>query len=182
MGRATVEEFTRLDITELAHAGLLNGDDWSAPRGRSIWLKIRKEEIFAEYQTEIGLRRETLPLARTRCHFGGSRTWFRCPTAGCARRCGVLYRAGNRRLACRRCHGLAYRTQHEQPDGRLLLKAERIWRRLGCAFGDEPKRPKGMHRRTFQRLADTAAAAYMGSFNTGRLGRLLAKADRRTRS
>jgi hypothetical protein len=33
-------------------------------------------------------------------------------------------------------------------------------------FGDEPQRPKEMHGRTFQRLADVAAAAYLASFNT----------------
>jgi hypothetical protein len=153
MARTTVEECACLDVRELARKGLLNGDQRSAPWG------------------------EALLLTRTRCHYGGSRPWFRCPNTGCGRRCGVLYRARDRRFACRRCHGLAYRTQHEQPDGRLLLKAERIWRRLGCDFGDEPQRPKGMHRRTFQRLADAAAAAYLGSFQTGTLGRLLAKAE-----
>jgi hypothetical protein len=157
MARTTVEECARVDVRELSRARPLIGDEWLTPWG------------------------EVLGLTRTKCHFGGSRPWLLCPVGHCGRRCGVLYRMG-RRFACRRCYGLAYRTQHEQPDGRLLLKAERIWRRLGCVFGDEPQRPKGMHRRTFQRLADAAAAAYMGSFNTGRLGQLLAKADRRARS
>lgn len=96
--------------------------------------------------------RQTLPLTQTQCAFGGARLWFCCPNGRCGRRCATLY-LGGRSFLCRRCLGLAYRTQHEQADGRLLLKAERIWRRLGCDFGDEPQRPKGMHRRTFERLS-----------------------------
>jgi hypothetical protein len=58
-----------------------------------------------------------VPLTWTRCHFGGARPWFRY--AGCLgshgynQRVAVLYLATGSRFACRRCLGLAYRSQSE---------------------------------------------------------------------
>jgi hypothetical protein len=99
--------------------------------------------------------------------FGGSRPWFLCPANGCNRRAAILYSGGGG-FACRRCLGLAYRTQHEQPDGRLLIKAERQWARLGWAFGEEGPKPKGMYWRTFNRIAERAAEAHEASFYASR--------------
>ena len=51
----------------------------------------------------------TLSFAEMAGRFGGRRMWFLCPC--CQRPCRVLY--GSWRIACRRCHGLRYRSQSE---------------------------------------------------------------------
>ena len=101
-----------------------------------------------------------VPLTWTPCRFGGRRPWFVCPGAGCGRRAAVLY--GGRFFLCRRCHDLAYESTRRSPGERALGKAQRIRVRLGGTANmlePFPPRPKGMHRRTYERLAREAAAA-----------------------
>ena len=91
-------------------------------------------------------------METTPCTLGGRRRWFRCPV--CGRRVAVIYGTG-RLFACRRCKGLAYASQGESYDDRAARRADRIRRRLGWEAGilngPGPK-PKGMHRRSFERL------------------------------
>ena len=89
----------------------------------------------------------------TPCNFGGMRPWFRCPARGCGRRCAILY--GGPVFACRECFGLAYQTQRERFEDRTARRANKIRERLGWDLGvlnASGLRPKGMHRRTFDRL------------------------------
>jgi hypothetical protein len=100
-----------------------------------------------------GERRECVqhvPLLRTPCHFGGSRHWFACPV--CRRRVGLLvFRAG--RFACRHCQRASYASQSEDALGRNWRKQSRLEARLG----DDWARPKGMRRKTYERLLDGLA-------------------------
>jgi hypothetical protein len=89
-------------------------------------------------------------IVHTSCHFGGWRPWFRCPAEGCGRRVGKLY-LGNRHFFCRPCYRLRYGCQLEREWDRLLRRREKLERRLG---EDGWSRPKGMHRRTYDRLTD----------------------------
>ena len=59
-----------------------------------------------------------IDLARTPCHFGGQRWWFRCPlvVSGrlCDRRCGKLYLPpGGVYFGCRTCYDLTYTSCQE---------------------------------------------------------------------
>ena len=104
--------------------------------------------------------RYAVPLTWTPCRFGGRRPWFVCPGEGCGRRVGVLY--GRRLFLCRHCHGLAYESTRESAGDRALRKAQRIRERLGGSadlLAPFPPKPKGMHWRTYERLAAAAAAA-----------------------
>lgn len=67
---------------------------------------------FAVYvrPTHTGGRGETIRLLTTALPSGGERWWFCCPR--CERRSDLLYQpSALSSLACRRCCGLAYRTQ-----------------------------------------------------------------------
>ena len=89
----------------------------------------------------------------TRCNLGGSRAWFRCPRKGCDRRVAILYLDGT--FACRQCCQLAYNSQRESARERALHRAQAIREKLGgsgnlgAVF---PRKPNGMHWRTYQRL------------------------------
>jgi len=88
---------------------------------------------------------ERIFLDRSRCHFGGSRAWFRCPR--CYGRVAVLFLRGQR-FACRHCQRVAYASQSEDACARSWRKQSRIEARLG----EHWQRPKGMHRCTHERL------------------------------
>lgn len=84
---------------------------------------------------------------------GGVRWWFICPAKGCGKRVAFLY--GGRIFACRHCHNLAYRSQHETAPFRLLSQSQKIHMSMGgdgCEAGDfPPRKPKGMHWKTYNR-------------------------------
>jgi hypothetical protein len=99
-------------------------------------------------------------LTRTRCHFGGTRAWFRC--GRCGRRAAVLYLAIGFGFACRRCLGLTYRSQSETVANRAISKARKLRVRLGggpSLLDPLPDKPPRMHRRTYYRLLFKAIVA-----------------------
>jgi hypothetical protein len=107
------------------------------------WLSwLSEDSIFVEVESTPG-------------RFGGKRYWFRCPRPSCGCRCSVLYREQNtnaRAFSCRICAGMRYATQ---VFGRSELTLHRVARKLvklQFTPGERIKRPKGMHRRTFERL------------------------------
>src|SRR5215469_7668096 len=112
---------------------------------------------------------QRVPIRLTACHLGGVRPWFVCPVycngRYCGRRAAILYCAGEL-FACRRCYGLAYESQQQTARYRGLEQARKIRMRLGGGVDllePFPARPKGMHRRTFERLRARAEAALFGS-------------------
>jgi len=110
----------------------------SDPDGR--WLQCIGTELAAWHFTPL--------------RFGGSRRWLGCPD--CGRRCRALY-YGDSVLRCRLCLGLNYRSQNMQPAQRI---GYRMYQLRKDRLGDErpdllescPPRPRGMRRRTYQRL------------------------------
>ncbi len=92
-------------------------------------------------------------IERTDCNLGGQRVWFWCP--GCGRRVAVLY--GWEVFSCRHCRNLAYASQRETANDRIIRRADSIRERLGWEIGIANPRggkPKGMHWKTYWRLHD----------------------------
>lgn len=84
----------------------------------------------------------------------GGMTWMvRCE---CGRRVRSLYeRREGGPLLCRICMGAVYPSQRRSRSDRLLTQAFRIYDRIGTDYSRMPRRhqrPKGMHRRTYERL------------------------------
>jgi hypothetical protein len=94
---------------------------------------------------------ETIPIHRRACPFGGERPFFLCPD--CRRPVLKLHLAGIG-FRCRRCQDLTYAVCREPEHERARRRAGRLRQRLGTEAGARlPPRPKGMHRRTHERLA-----------------------------
>ena len=161
--KATTDDRLRLDVGRLAKGGTLE----PGTRTNLQWTATRTGEVRGSLATEAlpealalvlvyGLngepRRDCIGLDWVPCRFGGVRPWFLCPR--CGRRCGFLY-AGTGGFRCRDCGGLAYWTTRDDPVHRHLRHAERIRKKLGWQPRiEDPSdgRPKGMHRRTYERL------------------------------
>lgn len=170
--KASTDACQRFDVASLHRGG------WLQPgrAGTTRWWRGEREtssvgwavEGEAGVATALDLRYAVggeevsyrVPIAWTACRYGGQRPWFVCPGTGCGRRAAVLY--GGRLFLCRQCHDLAYASTRLGPGERALRKAQRIRERLGGSANmlePFPPKPKGMHRRTYERLAREAAAA-----------------------
>jgi len=165
-----VEDYRCVDVLRWHRAGLLRPGGWfgwSWYEGKrheaSIGVAVTGDGVRLSYVRGRGTANErsvsyAVGIARTACHFGGSRPWFVCPGRGCGRRVTRLYLRGAYFL-CRHCQGLGYR---EGRPYRLLRRARRIRERLGGPCGLSrpfPARRKGMWRRTYLRLLTQAVDA-----------------------
>jgi hypothetical protein len=120
----------------------------------------------------IGDIAKTASIARIPCRFGGARPYFICPGVvngiACRRHVIKLYGPGSyflcRYFLCRNCYRLAHASQSESRYDRLLRRANKIRQRLGGDPGMAapfPGKPKGMWRRTYERLVEEVFEAEM---------------------
>lgn len=101
--------------------------------------------------------------------FGGARPYFICPGVvngrACSRRVAKLYGPG-RYFLCHHCYRLVHASQSEDAWDRVLRRANKIRQRLGGDPGmvaPFPRRPKGMWRRTYERLAEEVFEAELNA-------------------
>lgn len=94
-------------------------------------------------------------IDRTAQHLGGARSWFACPR--CQRRCADLYVCYDL-LACRCCHGLAYRSQRLRPADRWRQAAFDLYRLVNVDYATKKAGPKpdGMRWRRYLTLLNRA--------------------------
>ena len=172
-GRPTVEGSLTLDLPRLIKAGWLKPG--SSTSGTLRWSNVGTGEEIASmgFEARLGaeegyirlrwtstnqLSREThqcenrINLVTSLQPFGGRRWWFVCPRTG-QRATRLHLPPGADTFACRKAYRLAYRSQRETPRDRALSRAFALRRKLGHdgGIGDYIARPKGMHRRTFER-------------------------------
>jgi len=95
-----------------------------------------------------------ISLTWTACNYGGQRPWFLCPV--CKRRAAILFWASEF-FSCSHCNDITYYSRCESPLNRLLRKKRKIQKRISSDDGwglGFFYRPKGMHKKTFERLID----------------------------
>ena len=168
--KETTESKKRIDIRWMKkngylstkHSGILRWTLNGKPTG-SIGYRVESSRMILTYrQRENGGEwvdiQQCIHFDHTECNYGGKRCWFLCP--GCNRRVAVLY--GDKYFLCRKCLNLTYSTQQESPPFRLTSKAQKIRERLGASLNTSDhiiEKPKGMHRKTFERLKNEAYQA-----------------------
>jgi hypothetical protein len=152
--------------------GWWGGWQWKQDGERVAWISLRAEEHrlvlsyrYRRHGEEWEDVEEPIPLVRVPCRYGGTRPFFLCPGVvngiACGRCVAKIY-AGCRYFLCRHCYRLAYASQREGNWDRALRRADKIRMRLGGDPGmcsPFPPRPKGMWRRTYERLCETAFEA-----------------------
>jgi len=133
----------------------------------SIKLRAEHDRLHLTYRVRIGGGEwedvnETVRIVRMPCRFGGARPYFICPGVvngtACGRRVAKLHGPG-RYFLCRHCYRLAHASQSEDAQRRSVRRANKIRQRLGGNAGMAspfPPKPKGMWRRTYERLREQA--------------------------
>ena len=175
----TVEANRSLDINKLNRDGCLR------PGYRGVWqftlngepvgrIHLRRDDALLRISYRIrqcgGEWRDIeqpTPIVWAPCRFGGARPYFACPGIvngmACAHWVTKLYNAGSYFL-CRHCYRLAYSSRRENRYDRALRRANKTRMRLGGEPGIAslfPDRPKGMHKRTYERLQSKISDAEM---------------------
>lgn len=160
----TVESQRRLNSGWLCKQGLFTEGTkaritWSSNSGdqNSINVGFQQGLLILAYRWRCGSESDweqvlqEIELRWRANHYGGRTAYFVCPGCGTNRR--YLYGAGER-FKCRKCHRLTYATQRERAHDRATRKNQKLRSRLKTDIGFEGAiiRPKGMHRKTFERL------------------------------
>lgn len=125
--------------------------DLADPDNASLTLIYTNKRDSDEGRAEC----QRIPLSYTEPPYGGRRWWMICPVRH--ERVGKLYLpAGGDIFAGRKAWRIAYRSQRSASRDRAFDKLHRLQRRLDCEEGwEQPiRRPKGMWRRTFERLEE----------------------------
>ena len=152
--RYTTNELPSIDIRSLSRAGMF--DRPGALHFKSRWLGKYSVAVDGPGVNFEGTNwSQHIGVSRTPCRLGGDQAWFICPN--CYGRVAILYCSG--RFACRKCHGLYYECQRTRGRYSALTKLQRIRERLGGSGNLSkpfPSRPKGMWRRTYDRMRDDA--------------------------
>jgi hypothetical protein len=170
-GRPTVESGFRLDINRLIRcrdirpgarvAGILTWTNTdTGERVASISYEANLTDPVAawfrlQYKVNGTLKDYRVNLDTTPCQFGGVRWWWRCPLHG--RRAAKLYLPpGATTFACRQSYQAAYRSQRETPLARSHARQRQLYEKLRGEYryfeDPPPRRPKGMHHATYERI------------------------------
>lgn len=164
--KSTTQDCLALDVRLLKKAGALEYEAVTPWAWFSNGEMVAARLIFVdEYGVQVRgiedlLERPGGPLPRwltttgTPCHLGGERLWWQCDH--CDRRAAILYETDGW-WACRLCQSLVYRCQRERRVNRAHRRANKIRTRLDWRVGiahPGSGRPKGMHRRTYERLVE----------------------------
>lgn len=163
------EDCKSLDVNRLHREGCLN----PGRRGNWVWSRGSEEVGRIDYRAEDGqfvldykVRvagsdwepiKQSIPITYIDCNYGNQRPYFLCPGVvngrHCGKRVGKLF-AGGRFFLCRHCYQIAYSSQSESREDRMLRRANKVRMALGgepgTAYWIAPK-PKGMWHRTYQR-------------------------------
>jgi hypothetical protein len=171
--RGKVEACRSIDANWLHRQGLLRAGwmctwQWSGDGDKVTPTNMRVEDdrLHLTYRMRIGGGEwedvnETVRIVRMPCRFGGARPYFVCPGVVNGTPCGQLYGPG-RYFLCRRCYRLAHASQSEDAQRRSMRRVAEIRRRLGDNGGTAstiPPKPRGMWRRTYERLCEQALDA-----------------------
>lgn len=110
-----------------------------------MFLNVQYRTVSDDKSHNYKIRIERTPL-----HYGGHRYWFICPYRG--KRVTKLYKVtGVDKYASRHALNLSYASQSETAHDRALRKKSKILAKFDEHY-DYPKRPKGMHEKTYIRL------------------------------
>jgi hypothetical protein len=156
--RVMLEAGPKLDIRKLSlKANTSLWMTWSYTTGLVLTIRVTTGERWGTMDLEHGTQRQSLHLEGLPCPYGGVRWFALCPRT--SRRVLTLWQPpGSPIFASRHTwpRQVAYATQFEDAAGRAWSAKRRVARRLGSTDANDydlRRRPRGMRRRTYDRLA-----------------------------
>ncbi len=154
----TTAEFQSITIADLKKLNKDLSPDWLSLRQNNdgsltdrFSFGVPKNHIYLTYSyiDKQGMLRNStrsVKLTWSVPFLGGKRVWFICP---CGRRVGRLF-IYQEHVGCRNCFNLAYPSQNNDTQGIIEEKIYRLENKAVHKYS----RPKGIHKRAYQRLQD----------------------------
>jgi hypothetical protein len=149
-----IEDCLRLSVRCLQASGLLakpwTGQwAWQAPANEKmqsiIEISTTADAVYLFFASHGRSVKQVLMLSQVPNTFGGYRIYFICPRCSSRRR-EVYFLDGI--FLCRGCHALPYQSQSEGS----IDRAWRAERKIELKLDPLRRKPKGMHKTTFQYL------------------------------
>lgn len=116
------------------------------PDIRTLCMRITKKMSGCQAWHRLWHRLELLKVTKMPCHYGGFTFFGLCPCCSKQVRDLYFYKTA---FACRHCFRMTYFTRHTTLSMRLILKRERIGKRIN---DDKWNKPKWMRQKTFAKL------------------------------
>jgi hypothetical protein len=159
----TVEQTRTIEIGTLRRAGYVGKvpRNWWNWRNKAYAMGIQPVHWGEGY---VELRRQTLRTVQVPWRFSGKRFYFLCE---CGRTAEKLHTFSDLPWRCRHCYNLTYAVRQAVPRHRHILMAQKIREQLGGSpsmLDAFPPKPKGMHRRRYERLRRRHDAATQRAF------------------
>ena len=178
--RSTTEDLRRIDVNKLLRDRVLDGPcsmtvSWSrgGERVASIGIYGGHDKIHLHCKQQSPGESEWRQVAqdiwidwRTN-RYGGATPYFVCPH--CQRSVWHIYLTGGHNV-CRHCARLTYESRRSRTYDRLAETVHRLRADLGGEAGFDSiiaTRPKGMHRRTYERTRERIHALERASEDAG---------------
>jgi len=161
--RTTTGDLRRIDVQPIVKCGLGFrglGFSWvwknsEGERTASVGARVEGDEneayLHLDYRVDGAPMKQCIKLVASPCRFGGVRWLARCPSKG--RSVAHLY-IGSSGAYSRHAYGLKFDSQRECALDRSLRRREKALAKLKAKDPEFFRRPKGMHRRTFEQLSE----------------------------
>ncbi|AWL29211.1 hypothetical protein A7P53_15710 [Acinetobacter defluvii] len=96
-------------------------------------------------------------IDRTTCHYGGTRSWFICPSQKCRKRVAKLYFSESGYFTCRHCNNANYAIQQMSEKDKPRYHMHKMRDKLGWSYNHVPfikriSKPLNMHHKTFKAM------------------------------
>ncbi len=169
--RPTTDDIPSIVVSDLFAGGAPRSDSFPVVRRWSnrgiageVEMTVVDDTVECTYRSAVGPRSNEqtyrLYVSWTYPHYGGQRPWLHCALPSCQRRSGRLF-LDDPYLVCRECAGVQYPSQLRRRPRHVqrVERAKAIRSELGGrpTLADPfPSRPKGMHRKTYERLHNEA--------------------------
>lgn len=171
MSKALTSQRMKLDIRTMqadVYAPWSHRHGWK--NGATAVLRFRHREKKATIELSVPgkeMHMTNVELDKTAQHFGGNRVWWKCPC--CNERVGLLYWQACR-WQCRKCAELVHPSTRETESSSAYSRVNRVRRKLrwfGGLLSPAAGRPRGMHRKTYNRLLKELAEAEVNAVGAG---------------
>lgn len=123
----------------------------------SIDYSYQDQQLTLSYRCNDESYRYVIHIEQTACNYGGTRSWFICPSQQCRKRVAKLYLSESGYFTCRHCNKANYAIQQmcekDKPRYHMNKMRDKLgWSYNHVTFLKRITKPSNMHHKTFKAM------------------------------